>query len=54
VVINEEEAGIGDRVAGIGRNGNGKDFLSELVGFEAIEDVGVELIGVDYLKCLIN
>ena len=36
------------------RNRGGKDILSELVSFEAFKDVLVELIRVNYLKCLID
>jgi len=53
-VVDEEEAGIGDGVAGIGRDRGGKDILSELVSLEAVENVLVELVGVDYVERLID
>ena len=39
---------------GVGRNRGGKDILSKLVSFETFEDVLVELIRVNYLKCLVD
>ena len=39
---------------GVRRNRGRKDVLSELVSFEAIKDVLVELIRVNYLKGLID
>jgi hypothetical protein len=54
VVVDEEEAGVGDGVMGIRRDRSGEDTLSELVGLEAVEDVFMELIGIDDLKCLVD
>jgi hypothetical protein len=53
-VINKEEARVGDRVMGVGRDRRGEDVLSELVGLEAVKDVFMELIGIDDLECLID
>ena len=41
-------------MTGFGRNGFGKDVLSEFVGFETFKDVFMELIRVNLFEDLVD
>ena len=54
VVVDEKEAGVRDGIVGVRWKRGGKGFLSELVGLEAVEDIFVELAGIDFVESLVD
>ena len=53
-MINEEEAGIRGGVTRVGRDQSGKDLLSRLISFEGVEDIPMNVFGVDFLESLVD